>query len=350
MVKDTIARRAAEVAPDTLIVGIDMARRAAHAAVFVTQGGERIGRLSFPTTRAGFVALKEAAEAAVHRADASRILVGIEPAGSAWRLLAQFLEAAAIPYRLINSFTLRRQREGDDLHHRKSDYRDAEMVTQLVRDGRYLRTQRHVGPYARLAVVHREYRRQQELLYAETNALTDLVDQLFPEFHTVFKDILGITARAVLRVGLTPTKMARLPLPALRARVRRAALGRQPKLVRLAALQQVARESVGLRYEAEVLARRLQQVLARVDLLLAQCEAARESLTAQVLALPEGRRLAALPGLGPVLAAGLLASPGVVGPAPRQLAGIRAATTWNRHCLRASRIASTTTCTAASLR
>ena len=31
--KDTVARRAAEVAPDTLILGIDMARWAAHAAV-----------------------------------------------------------------------------------------------------------------------------------------------------------------------------------------------------------------------------------------------------------------------------------------------------------------------------
>lgn len=58
--KDTVARRAAEVAPDTLIVGIDMARWAAHAAVFVTQGGQRVGRLSFPTTRAGFAALREA--------------------------------------------------------------------------------------------------------------------------------------------------------------------------------------------------------------------------------------------------------------------------------------------------
>ncbi len=308
--KDTIARRAAEIAPDTLIVGIDMARRAAHAAVFVTRDGQRVGRLSFSTTRIGFVTLHDAAEEAARRSGASRILVGIEPAGSAWRLLAQFLDDAAIPYRLVNSFTLRRQREGDDLHHRKSDYRDAEMVTQLVRDGRYLRTQRHVGPYARLAVVHREYRRQQQLLYADTNALTDLVEQLFPEFHTVFKDILGITARAVLRAGLTPAKIARLPLSALRARVRRAALGRQPQLVRLAALQQVARESVGLRDEAEEVAHRLQQVLARVDLLLAQSEAARARLTAQALALPEGRRLAALSGIGPVLAAGLLAEAG----------------------------------------
>lgn len=308
--KDTIARRAAEVAPDTLIVGIDMARRAPHAAVFVTRDGQRKGRLSFPTTRAGFLPLKEAAEESTHRVGASKILVGIEPAGSAWRLLAQFLDAAAIPYRLVNSFTLRRQREGDDLHHRKSDYRDAEMVAQLVRDGRYLRRQRYPGPYALLAVVHREYRRQQKLLYAETNALTDLVDQLFPEFHTVFKDVLGVTARAVLRAGLTPAKMARLPLSVLRARVRRAALGRQPKLARLAALQQAARESVGLRDEAEDLARRLQQVLARVDLLLAQCEASKERLAAQVVALPEGRRLAALPGIGPALAAGLLAEAG----------------------------------------
>lgn len=308
--KDTIARRAAEITPDTLIVGVDMARRAAHAAVFVTRDGQRVGRLSFYTTSAEFAALKDGAEAAAQRVGANRILVGIEPAGSAWRLLAQFLDEAGIPYRLVNSFTLRRQRDGDDLHHRKSDYRDAEMVAQMVRDGRYLRTQRHAGPYARLMMLHREYRRQQNLLYAETNALTDLVEQLFPEFHTVFKDVLGVTARAVLRAGLTPAKIVRLPLSALRARVRRAALGRQARLVRLAALQEAARGSVGLRDEAEGLACRAQQVLARIDLLLAQCEASKERLRAQVLALPEGRRLAALPGLGPVLASGLLAEAG----------------------------------------
>ena len=308
--KDTIARRATEVTPDTLIVGVDMARRAAHAAVFVTRDGQRVSRLSFHTTSAGFAALKDGAQAAAQRVRAERILVGIEPAGSAWRLLAQFLDGAGIAYRLVNSFTLRRQREGDDLHHRKSDYRDAEMVTQLVRDGRYLRTQRHVGPYARLMVFQREYRRQQNVLYAETNTLLDLVDQLFPEFHVAFKDVLGVTARAVLRTGLTPAKIARLPLSALRARVRRAAQGRQAWLIRLSALQEVARGSVGLRDEAEQLARRVQQVLQRVDLLLAQCELSRGRLTAEVMALPEGRRLAARPGLGPVLAAGLLAEAG----------------------------------------
>jgi transposase len=309
-VKDTIARRAAEITSDTLIVGIDMARRAAHAAVFVTQDGQRVSRLSFHTTSAGFAALKEGAEAAERRVGAQRILVGIEPAGSAWRLLAQFLDRAGIPYRLVNSFTLRRQREGDDLHHRKSDYRDAEMVAQMVRDGRYLRTQRHEGPYARLMVLQGEYRRQQNLLYAETNTLLDLVGQLFPEFQAVFKDVLGVTARAVLRAGLTPAKMARLPLTALRARVRRAAEGRQARLIRLSALQEAARGSVGLRDEAGELVHRVQQVLARVDLLLMQCEVSRRRLTAEVMALPEGRRLAALPGLGPVLAAGLLAEAG----------------------------------------
>lgn len=82
--KDTVARRAAEVAPDTLIVGIDMARWAAHAAVFVTQGGQRVGRLSFPTTRAGFAALREAAEEAATgpaRAGGERLA----PAGPALR-------------------------------------------------------------------------------------------------------------------------------------------------------------------------------------------------------------------------------------------------------------------------
>ena len=46
------------------------------------------------------------------------------------------------------------------------------------------------------------------------------------------------------------------------------------------------------------------------DLLLAQCQVSKGRLTAEVMALPEGRRLAALLGLGPLLAAGLLAEAG----------------------------------------
>jgi len=56
------------------------------------------------------------------------VIFAIETGGHYWRNTAYFLDGRGIPFRLINSFTLKRRREGKDLNCRKNDYRDSEVT------------------------------------------------------------------------------------------------------------------------------------------------------------------------------------------------------------------------------
>ncbi len=56
-----------------------------------------------------------------------------------------FLDEHGIPFRLINPFTFKRRREGEDINRRKNDFRDAEMAAELVRTGKLVNTRLPYG-------------------------------------------------------------------------------------------------------------------------------------------------------------------------------------------------------------
>ena len=64
-----------------------------------------------------------------------------------------------IPFRLINPFTLKRIRDGKDINRRKTDFRDAEMAAELLRNGEFVETKLPKGIYAELRATYSTYRR-----------------------------------------------------------------------------------------------------------------------------------------------------------------------------------------------
>ncbi len=59
----------------------------------------------------------------------------------------------------IEQFTLKRRCEGKDLNRRKNDYRDSEVVAQLLCTGEFTESKLPQGVYAELRTAHNAYRR-----------------------------------------------------------------------------------------------------------------------------------------------------------------------------------------------
>ena len=68
------------------------------------------------------------------------LLFGSEPAGHYWRPLAYYLEARNYSYKLVNSFTVKRYREGMDLALNKNGCSDADTIADMLRSGRFMQT------------------------------------------------------------------------------------------------------------------------------------------------------------------------------------------------------------------
>ena len=133
---DCTAKRLKEIGPNTLLAGIDIGKKQ-HACMVMDLRARVLTRFKFSNSRQGFERLLEKLEATKREAQADHLLFGMEPTGHYWRNLAYFLEEQGFRSRLVNPFTLKRHREGQDLSRTKNDYRDTAMVAELLRTGKF---------------------------------------------------------------------------------------------------------------------------------------------------------------------------------------------------------------------
>jgi hypothetical protein len=86
------------------------------------------------------------------RWQAPAVLTGMEPTDYFWKLLAADIEQRRpdYGYRLVNPFTVKKNRAGDQLGRSKGDNRDAFTIGDLLRTGKYTETRLLHDGYAEL--------------------------------------------------------------------------------------------------------------------------------------------------------------------------------------------------------
>jgi transposase len=194
----TLAKKLAEVKPGTLYVGVDLALDRSDAVV-LTERAERLDRFGFPNNRDGYDYFHRRVGTLRERQQAPAVLVGMEPTNYFWKLLASDLEQRQVSYRLVNAYTAKKHREGDQLDRSKDDVRDAFAIGDLVRTGKYTETRLLRGGYAELRQYVSLRERLQRNACRQKVLINNAAGQLFPELGQVFKNLTGVTALAMLR-------------------------------------------------------------------------------------------------------------------------------------------------------
>lgn len=303
---NSITYKQAQLPPNTLIVGIDPHKRL-HTAHVSDAQGRGVATFQVAHTRSGLDELRTRCEALRQRQGAAGLLFAIEPGGHHWRVLAAYLTAHDQPYRLVNPLTLKRQRDGEDLQRRKNDRRDAAMAAQLVREGKYTWTQWSEGRYAELRLAYDLYRTLVSQASQLKLYLTTALDQLFPEFQRVFRDLAGATALTVLGSCPNPYSLRRLSVTSLLGCLRRRHRGQRFMVAKVRRLHTLASETIGLRDGAAALSRAIRRWAQQLALLSAQRAAAEAEVLRWAARCEESLYLRSIPGVGALTAAGLLA-------------------------------------------
>jgi transposase len=309
---NSTAFKLAQLPANCLRVGIDPHKRQ-HAIVPRTPQAQVLSKFKITNDRDGFEELLRRCEHFRQQCGAESVVFAIEAGSHYWRNLGYFLQAHDQTLRLINPFTLKRERDGQDLGRRKNDYRDAEQAADLLGQGKYTWTALPEGTYADLRDAHETY---QQLVRETTRVklqLTTALDGLFPEFHCVFKGVEGYTALTVLRTCVEPAVIAALPEAEFVERVHAQHGTHRFMFAKVRALHALAARSVGVRAGAAALTQRVQLLADRLAFLVAQREQAEAALTQRFQQFDESAFLLSLPGLGAVNAAGLLAHIGPIG-------------------------------------
>ncbi len=307
--KNSTAERLRQVPDGCLIIGVDPHKKK-HAVVAMTLDARVWAKHKFENTRLGFVELAKWAREQMETTGSHNIMFAIEAGGHYWRNVAYYLDSNGLALRLVSPFTLKRRREGDDLNRRKNDYRDAEMAAELLRTGKFVNTRLPYGIWAELRAAHAAYQRLVKESSRAKNTLTGLLDGLFPEFSSVFKNPCGKTALSALSAGISPAVIASMEPMAYVDLVRRHFQGRGLAVKKLREIQRLAGATSGIREGASLVAEEIVFLAKRLSLIMAQVEEETDRLRQLVSVIPDSRCLLSIRGIGYITVAGMLAELG----------------------------------------
>lgn len=304
-------QRLSRVVGRVVIVGVDVAKRRHWATILNRDGFSLSQPFRFQNTRDGFLRLRARVEAAKQHTGCTRVVVGVEPSGHYWKPLAWFLKHTGYEVVLVNPYHVKRSKEIEDNSPTKSDQKDAGLIADLVRQGKYMSCILPKPVYADLRNLYVARESQRKQMNRALNRLEAWLDEYFPEFMQVFKSITRKAAMWVLEHLPLPDDILGVTVEDLCECLKRASSGRVG-MKRAKALRQAAERSIGITEGLKGARQRLQCCLGEVRFYSVQLSLT-ESKMAEVLEETGfAEVLLSVPGVGMVSAAGLLAEIGDV--------------------------------------
>jgi transposase len=293
-----------------LVVGIDVAKDKHHAFYGTANGKTLRRRFVLENRQADFEGLRALARDLATRHSLTKIVYGMEPTGVYHKPLLEYLIRQGEQVVLISPVAACRNRESLDGRWDKNDVSDSANVADLLGQGKCLFVDE---PHAdlrelRSAVRTRARMRKQEHAL-RMRIRNHLIAQYFPELECGYDK--GGQDRLVLRVVsrcFDPGEIAGMEFEAFWNRIAQPRWGKA-QAGRVRAIWEGARQSVGcrldeaVRWEAPNLVSRLEAL--RED--MKECERRTSALAQR---MPGYRSVISIPGVGPVLAAMILAAIG----------------------------------------
>ncbi|MFC3018570.1 IS110 family transposase, partial [Virgibacillus litoralis] len=195
---DNVNDKINQVTEDTLIIGVDIAKKKHYACAVDDRGRELQRAFSFKQSYQGFESFIQTVKDLKTKHQKANVVIGFEATGHYWKNLAERLWDEQLLYVIVNPMHVKRSKEFEDNNQSKNDKKDARLIARLVENG-YFTFHRFLKD---IEAELRECATWRRALIDERaslkNKLVNWTDQYFPEFLKIFKD-WGIQARTVLR-------------------------------------------------------------------------------------------------------------------------------------------------------
>lgn len=298
-----------QITSSTLIIGVDIAKFKHVARAQDFRGVEYGKPITFENSLEGFELFTRWFRKISTDQGFLDVIVGMEPTGHYWLNLAYYLKENRILCGVVNPLHVKKSKELDDNSPTKNDIKDAKVIAQLVKDGRYAVPNLPHGIYAEL----REAMKIRDHLTTDLCVVQDRVhnwlDRYFPEFLTVFKDWECKSARQMLGLCLLPHELVSQSEEVLLRHLREA-VKRGLGLERMRNLKAAASRSVGIKQGAELAKMELKLLLTQYELLQSKFEELEAKLDELLGQIPYFKQLLAIKGMGRDTIAGFLAEVG----------------------------------------
>jgi transposase len=302
-------QRITRITEGTLVVGADIAKKI-HVARAVDFRGIELGKdCVFHNDREGLMKLAEWMKGLQEAHEKTNIVFGIEPTGHYWFPLAAFLEAQGIKIVIVNPHHVNKSKELEDNSPTKSDYKDAKVIADLIRNGKYSEPKLPTKAYAELRILMNFREKVMANLNQVKGRVHNWFDRYFPEYLSVFKDWTGKTSLMTMRQFPTPEEIvstgARGVLEHWKTKVERGV-----GIKRAEKLFATAETSIGLTEGLRAARMELMSLLEQFELFSKQVETTMDQVMDILSEIPGATQMLNIPGVGGVTVAGFLAEVG----------------------------------------
>lgn len=286
-----------------LIIGIDIGKRF-HQATVIDASGNVLGRsVRFPNTTVGGELLMNKITAVNPKG--LPLLFGLEATGHYWLPLYAYLTEKGHQIIVLNPYQSDAFRKVS-MSSTKTDKEDALLIAELIRFGSFPETKMADEDMIALRNLTRfRLTLNQQVTDSKRRILT-ILDQVFPEFESMFSDIFGKTGRSLLKKYPTPEEIETVSLRKLTSLITKLSKGRFKKEKAQEVLEK-AKTSFGITLALESLTMQLKILLETLELTEKQLKIVDTQVENL---LPDTCVLLTLPGVSKVLAAAIISEIG----------------------------------------
>lgn len=286
-----------------LIIGIDIGKRH-HQATVIDESGKMLGgSIRFPNSITGAELLLK--RIAAVNPEELPLLFGLEATGHYWLALQAYLTEKEHQIVVLNPYQSDAFRKVS-LSSTKTDKEDAFLIAELLRFGSFPQTKMADKDMVALRRLTRfRLSLNQQVTDSKRRILT-ILDQVFPEFESLFSDIFGKTGRSLLKRYPTPEEMETVSLRKLTSLITKLSKGRFKKEKAQEVLEK-AQTSFGITLALESLTLQLKILLETLEFTEKQLKVVDTEIDQL---LPVTCVLLTLPGVSKTLAAAILSEIG----------------------------------------
>ncbi|WP_042144292.1 IS110 family transposase [Paucisalibacillus sp. EB02] len=299
----------AQITSETLIIGVDIAKFKHVARAQDCRGIEFGTPCYFENSKDGFADFIKWITLIMQEQGMNKVVVGMEPTGHYWLNLAHILKENGIKFVAVNPLHVKKSKELDDNSPTKNDVKDAKVIAQLVKDGRYAEPTIPQGVYAELRVAKKIRDLLTEDQQTVQGQIHNWIDRYFPEFLTVFKKWEGKAALQFLKLYTLPHELVNFSDEELLIHLRKA-VKRSVGLSKIQELKQAAGKSIGLKQGATMAKMELKTLIDKYELIQIKFEELDSKIDTLIDQIPGVQQMLAIKGVGRDTVAGFFAEVG----------------------------------------
>ncbi len=292
-----------------LIIGIDVSKKFHVARAQDFRGVEFKRGIKFDNSRQGFKEFEEWKDSLLEENQKTKVLVGMEPTGPYWLPFARWLQTEGYWTVTVNPAHVKKSKELDDNNQAKTDYRDARVIAQLLKDARFSEPNLLEGVYEELRNAKNIRKIIVNDLKRIKNQVVNWFDRYFPEYKKGYTNWESESFLYILENYKLPAIIAELNPSEVYAKIRKI-FPRGVGQKKIENLINASKESIGIKEGCRMAEKELDYLLKRYKEIVSDMDDIEKIINDLCEELPEVNRITQIKGIGIVTASGVVAELG----------------------------------------